>query len=56
MHHRSGQFYHVQCASSAGQGRSYGLELFAEKKLTNEFSWSVAYSLSKSEMLDRDPP
>ena len=38
-----------------GKGRSYGLELFAEKKLTNEFSWSVAYSLSKSEMLDPRP-
>jgi hypothetical protein len=38
-----------------GSGRSYGLELFAEKKLTMEFSWSVAYSLSKSEMLDPRP-
>jgi hypothetical protein len=38
-----------------GSGRSYGLELFAEKKLTNEFSWSAAYSLSKSEMRDPRP-
>jgi hypothetical protein len=38
-----------------GKGRSYGLELFAEKKLTKEFSWSAAYSLSKSEMLDPRP-
>ncbi len=40
---------------SVGKGRSYGLELFAQKKLTNEFSWSAAYSLSKSEMQDMRP-
>ncbi len=38
---------------SIGQGKSYGLELFAQKMLTKEFSWSAAYSLSKSE--DADP-
>jgi hypothetical protein len=38
---------------SRGSGRSYGLELFAQKKLTNEISWSAAYSLSRTEM--RDP-
>jgi hypothetical protein len=37
---------------SVGKGRSYGLEFFAQKKLTKEFSWSVAYSVSKSECLD----
>jgi hypothetical protein len=40
---------------SGGNGRSYGLELFAEKKLTNEISWSAAYSLSKTEMNDPRP-
>jgi Carboxypeptidase regulatory-like domain/TonB dependent receptor/TonB-dependent Receptor Plug Domain len=38
-----------------GKGQSYGLELFAEKKLTKEVSWSAAYSLSKSEMRDPRP-
>jgi hypothetical protein len=38
---------------SIGRGRSYGLELFAQKNLTKEISWSAAYSLSKSE--ERDP-
>ena len=40
---------------SIGRGRSYGLELFAQKKLTKEISWSAAYSLSKSEDLDPRP-
>jgi|WetSurMetagenome_2_1015567.scaffolds.fasta_scaffold00792_14 hypothetical protein len=40
---------------SIGQGRSYGIELFAQKKLTKEFSWSAAYSLSKSENMDPRP-
>jgi hypothetical protein len=40
---------------SIGQGRSYGLELFAQKTLTHEISWSAAYSLSRSENLDPRP-
>jgi Carboxypeptidase regulatory-like domain/TonB dependent receptor/TonB-dependent Receptor Plug Domain len=38
-----------------GSGISYGLELFAEKKLTKEFSWSAAYSLSTTKMRDPRP-
>ncbi len=40
---------------SIGKGRSYGLELFAQKSLSHEFSWSAAYSLSKSEDMDLRP-
>jgi Carboxypeptidase regulatory-like domain/TonB-dependent Receptor Plug Domain len=40
---------------SIGKGRSYGLELFAQKNLTHEVSWSLAYSLSKSEDMDPRP-
>jgi hypothetical protein len=40
---------------SLGKGRSYGLELFAQKKLTKEIFWSAAYSLSKAENLDPRP-
>ena len=49
------KFNHSLARVSIGKGRSYGLELFAEKKLTKEFSWSAAYSLSKSEDLDPRP-
>jgi len=32
-----------------GEGRSYGLELFAQKKLTGSFFFTAAWSLSKSQ-------
>jgi hypothetical protein len=40
-------------AAGIGQGKSYGAEAFAQKKLTDHVSWTVAYSLSRS--LNRDP-
>ena len=40
---------------SIGKGRSYGIELFAQKKLTSHFSGSLSYSLSKSENMDPRP-
>jgi hypothetical protein len=49
------QFIHSNALESVGKGHSYGLELFAQKKLTKEISWSAAYSLSKSENLDPRP-
>ncbi|HEX7510158.1 MAG TPA: hypothetical protein VF335_02575, partial [Chitinivibrionales bacterium] len=38
--------------AAIGRGRSYGLELYAQKKLTNELSWTASYSLSKATMDD----
>jgi hypothetical protein len=49
------KFIRSNALASVGKGRSYGLELFAQKKLTKEISWSAAYSLSKSEDLDPRP-
>lgn len=38
---------------STGEGHSYGLELFLQKKLTQHFSGSFAYSLSRA--FNKDP-
>ena len=40
---------------SIGAGRSFGLELFAQKNLIKTFSFSVAYALSKSQNADPRP-
>jgi hypothetical protein len=48
-------FTHSNTVLSIGEGQSYGVELFAQKKLTNAFSGSAAYSLSKSQYRDPRP-
>ena len=40
-------------AAGNGQGKSYGAEAFAQKKLTDHLSWTTAFSLSRSQ--NRDP-
>ena len=40
---------------SVGKGRSYGIEFFIQKKLTRNFFFTAAYSLSRSEYLDPRP-
>jgi hypothetical protein len=40
-------------AAALGRGRSLGIELFAQKKLTDAVFWTVSYSLSDSK--NRDP-
>jgi hypothetical protein len=40
---------------SIGKGRSYGIELFIQKKLTKNFFWTLAYSLSNAENRDVRP-
>ena len=40
-------------ADGVGQGKSYGAEIYAQKKLTNHVSWTAAYSLSRAQ--DKDP-
>jgi len=44
------QFYFLRGyrKSGAGEGKSYGIEFFSEKKLTVMFSFSLAYSHSRS--------
>lgn len=44
------QFYFLRGyrKSGAGEGKSYGIEFFSEKKLTDLFSFSLAYSHSRS--------
>ena len=41
--------------AAIGAGRSYGVEAFAQKKLTREFSWTASYSLSDSKNKDPRP-
>lgn len=38
-----------------GEGFSFGLELFAQKKLTKSFFWTAAFALSKSQYKDLRP-
>jgi hypothetical protein len=38
-----------------GKGRSYGIELFAQKKLAKTWSWTAAYSFSRSLYQDMRP-
>ncbi len=44
------QFYFLRGyrKSGAGEGKSYGIEFFSEKKLTDRLSFSLAYSHSRS--------
>ena len=41
--------------AAVGRGRSYGIELFAQKKLTDEISWTASYSFSDAETMDPRP-
>lgn len=40
-------------AAGLGEGKSYGIEVYAQKKLSSHLSWTAAYSLSHA--LDKDP-
>jgi TonB-dependent Receptor Plug Domain. len=40
-------------AAGVGQGKSYGVEAYAQKKLASHVSWTAAYSFSRSQ--DKDP-
>jgi hypothetical protein len=44
--------YYNNLAVNSGEGRAYGVELFLQKKLTENFSTIISYSWSKSEALD----
>jgi hypothetical protein len=46
-------FMPTRGVATTGRGRSYGFELFAQKKLTDAVSWTISYALSDSK--NRDP-